>query len=179
MRVHYPRTPHLPWSPGATADDVRTTDLGGLRGREVVVTEGDLVLVCDLNDASDRGRPPRSASPTRGPSSKGRRTAHRPSTPLSTPWRRSRRCPVAPPALTGFCFARTARVRPLDEAGVAQAQAWPRPFESGPAGAGYAIGLGRTPPDRTALEQISARWLIGLPGVRITWTENGAVPTLR
>lgn len=39
MRVHYPRTPHLPWSPGASADDVRTTDLGGLRGREVVVTE--------------------------------------------------------------------------------------------------------------------------------------------
>ncbi|MER6613316.1 RNA ligase family protein [Streptomyces xantholiticus] len=39
MRTHYPRTRHLPWSPGATADDVRVTDLGGLRGREVVVTE--------------------------------------------------------------------------------------------------------------------------------------------
>lgn len=39
MRVHYPRTPHLPWSPGATPDDVRTGDLSGLRGREVVVTE--------------------------------------------------------------------------------------------------------------------------------------------
>jgi predicted kinase len=39
MRVHYPRTPHLPWSPGATADDVRAGDLSGLRGREVVVTE--------------------------------------------------------------------------------------------------------------------------------------------
>lgn len=39
MRVHYPRTPHLPWSPGATSDDVRTTDLSGLTGREVVVTE--------------------------------------------------------------------------------------------------------------------------------------------
>ena len=39
MRVHYPRTPHLPWSPGATADDVRSGDLAGLRGREVVVTE--------------------------------------------------------------------------------------------------------------------------------------------
>ncbi|GAA3436385.1 RNA ligase family protein [Kutzneria kofuensis] len=39
MRVHYPRTPHLPWSPGATADDVRTADLSGLAGREVVVTE--------------------------------------------------------------------------------------------------------------------------------------------
>ncbi|MGW4890971.1 RNA ligase family protein [Kitasatospora sp. NPDC004240] len=39
MRVHYPRTPHLPWSPGATADDVRTGDPSGLRGAEVVVTE--------------------------------------------------------------------------------------------------------------------------------------------
>ncbi|MGW2934191.1 RNA ligase family protein [Streptomyces sp. NPDC001156] len=39
MRTHYPRTPHLPWSPGATADDLRVTDLSGLRGREVVVTE--------------------------------------------------------------------------------------------------------------------------------------------
>ncbi|WP_329499427.1 RNA ligase family protein [Kitasatospora herbaricolor] len=39
MRVQYPRTPHLPWSPGATADDVRTGDLSGLRGAEVVVTE--------------------------------------------------------------------------------------------------------------------------------------------
>ena len=39
MRTHYPRTPHLPWSPGATADDLRTTDLSGLVGREVVVTE--------------------------------------------------------------------------------------------------------------------------------------------
>jgi predicted kinase len=39
MHVRYPRTPHLPWSPGATADDVRAGDLSGLRGREVVVTE--------------------------------------------------------------------------------------------------------------------------------------------
>ncbi|MCP2357423.1 putative kinase [Nonomuraea thailandensis] len=39
MRVHYPRTSHLPWSPGATPDDVRAGDLSGLRGREVVVTE--------------------------------------------------------------------------------------------------------------------------------------------
>ncbi|GAA1945314.1 RNA ligase family protein [Kitasatospora viridis] len=39
MRTHYPRTPHLPWSPGASADDLRTGDLSGLRGREVVVTE--------------------------------------------------------------------------------------------------------------------------------------------
>ncbi|MER7769277.1 RNA ligase family protein [Kitasatospora sp. NPDC096140] len=39
MRVHYPRTPHLPWSPGAAADDVRTGDLTALTGAEVVVTE--------------------------------------------------------------------------------------------------------------------------------------------
>jgi len=39
MRVHYPRTPHLPWSPGASADDVRAGRLAGPTGREVVVTE--------------------------------------------------------------------------------------------------------------------------------------------
>ncbi|MFJ8646120.1 RNA ligase family protein [Streptomyces sp. NPDC093546] len=39
MRTSYPRTPHLPWSPGAAADDVRAGDLAGLVGREVVVTE--------------------------------------------------------------------------------------------------------------------------------------------
>ncbi len=40
MRTHYPRTPHLPWSPGVASDDVRARrDLPGLFGREVVVTE--------------------------------------------------------------------------------------------------------------------------------------------
>ena len=39
MRVSYPRTAHLPWSPGASADDIRVSDLSGLAGREVVVTE--------------------------------------------------------------------------------------------------------------------------------------------
>ncbi|MFC4499380.1 MULTISPECIES: RNA ligase family protein [Streptomyces] len=39
MRTSYPRTPHLPWSPGASADDVRAGDLSGFVGREVVVTE--------------------------------------------------------------------------------------------------------------------------------------------
>ncbi len=39
MRTHYPRTPHLPWSPGAAPDDVRVGDLSGLIGHEVVVTE--------------------------------------------------------------------------------------------------------------------------------------------
>ena len=39
MRSPYPRTPHLPWSPGASPDDVRVNGLSGLAGREVVVTE--------------------------------------------------------------------------------------------------------------------------------------------
>ncbi|MEU1179884.1 RNA ligase family protein [Streptomyces sp. NPDC005820] len=39
MRTAYPRTPHLPWSPGVSADDVRTGGLEGFVGREVVVTE--------------------------------------------------------------------------------------------------------------------------------------------
>ncbi|MFI5670729.1 RNA ligase family protein [Streptomyces sp. NPDC051704] len=39
MRTHYPRTPHLPWSPGAAADDVRAAGFGGPAGCEVVVTE--------------------------------------------------------------------------------------------------------------------------------------------
>ncbi|WP_392894562.1 RNA ligase family protein [Streptomyces sp. LN699] len=39
MRTHYPRTAHLPWSPGASADDVRSSGLSALAGREVVVTE--------------------------------------------------------------------------------------------------------------------------------------------
>jgi predicted kinase len=39
MRTHYPRTPHLPWSPGVAPDDVRAADLSAFSGREVVVTE--------------------------------------------------------------------------------------------------------------------------------------------
>ncbi|MFI1505593.1 RNA ligase family protein [Streptomyces sp. NPDC020597] len=39
MRAAYPRTPHLPWSPGMSADDLRAGGLSGLAGREVVVTE--------------------------------------------------------------------------------------------------------------------------------------------
>ncbi|UQW99766.1 RNA ligase family protein [Streptomyces sp. RerS4] len=39
MRTHYPRTAHLPWSPGATADDIRVAGPSALDGREVVVTE--------------------------------------------------------------------------------------------------------------------------------------------
>lgn len=40
MRTHYPRTAHLPWSPGVGGDDVRAgAELAGLAGQEVVVTE--------------------------------------------------------------------------------------------------------------------------------------------
>jgi hypothetical protein len=38
-RLKYPRTPHLPWSPGASADDVLLGDTSRFEGREVVVTE--------------------------------------------------------------------------------------------------------------------------------------------
>ena len=38
-RVKYPRTPHLPWSPGFTADDLHHRDLRRFDGQEVVVTE--------------------------------------------------------------------------------------------------------------------------------------------
>lgn len=39
MRVKYPSTPHLPWSPGLQNDDRVIRDLKGFLGREVVVTE--------------------------------------------------------------------------------------------------------------------------------------------
>jgi len=37
-RVKYPRTPHLPWSPGLAADDIAVADLRTFADREVVVT---------------------------------------------------------------------------------------------------------------------------------------------
>lgn len=39
VRYKYPRTPHLPWSPGATSDDVALSDVSVFHGLEVVVTE--------------------------------------------------------------------------------------------------------------------------------------------
>lgn len=38
-RYKYPRTPHLPWSPGASADDVFLNDLVHFQGCPIVVTE--------------------------------------------------------------------------------------------------------------------------------------------
>jgi hypothetical protein len=38
-RYKYPRTPHLPWSPGATRDDLALHSVAHFEGQEVVVTE--------------------------------------------------------------------------------------------------------------------------------------------
>lgn len=38
-RYKYPRTPHLPWSPGASSDDVLLSDCAHFVGQEVVITE--------------------------------------------------------------------------------------------------------------------------------------------
>jgi hypothetical protein len=35
----YPRTPHLPWSPGASSDDVWISTFDAFHGQEVIVTE--------------------------------------------------------------------------------------------------------------------------------------------
>lgn len=35
----YPRTPHLPWSPGYSADDVRKNSTGCFSGQRVIITE--------------------------------------------------------------------------------------------------------------------------------------------
>ncbi|MGK0291519.1 MAG: hypothetical protein ACI86H_002987 [bacterium] len=38
-RYKYPRTPHLPWSPSFTSDDLHNKNLSNFEGKEVVVTE--------------------------------------------------------------------------------------------------------------------------------------------
>ena len=38
-RVKYPRTPHLPWSPGASHDDVYLADINHFIGKHVVISE--------------------------------------------------------------------------------------------------------------------------------------------
>ncbi|MFF0727782.1 poly(A) polymerase [Streptomyces sp. NPDC004134] len=67
----------------------------------------------------------------------------------------------------------------LAEAGAADAHAWPRPFETGPALARYAIGLGRTPPGAARLAEIAGGWSGGLRGVGVDWAAGGTVPALR
>jgi hypothetical protein len=39
MSLKYPRSLHLPWSPGGTSDDKRMLDVGTLVGPELVITE--------------------------------------------------------------------------------------------------------------------------------------------
>jgi len=39
VSAKYPRTFHLPWSPGGTSDDKRLSDVSALVGAEIVVTE--------------------------------------------------------------------------------------------------------------------------------------------
>ncbi|MFG1966822.1 poly(A) polymerase [Nonomuraea sp. NPDC049028] len=66
----------------------------------------------------------------------------------------------------------------LEEAGVPDVHAWPRPFERGPRQARYAIGLGHTPPQATQLGEITGRWARHMSGVTVERAEGGAVPTL-
>ncbi len=66
----------------------------------------------------------------------------------------------------------------LEEAGVADVHAWPRPFASGPALARYAIGLGAAPPDAARLAALAGPWRSGLAGVEVSWAACGEVPDL-
>jgi poly(A) polymerase len=66
----------------------------------------------------------------------------------------------------------------LDEAGVPDAHAWPRPFHATDTELRSAIGLGRTPPTRDELAEIAKPWLRGLNGVTVELAANGDVPTL-
>ncbi|MFG2874441.1 poly(A) polymerase [Streptomyces sp. NPDC048337] len=65
----------------------------------------------------------------------------------------------------------------LEEAGVSDAHAWPRPFDTAPTRVRYAIGLGATPPDAARLAALSAPWSRGLAGVEVTWAACGEVPS--
>ncbi|MFD3538218.1 poly(A) polymerase [Streptomyces sp. NPDC058662] len=72
-----------------------------------------------------------------------------------------------------------ALLRALEEAGHGDVHAWPRPFESGPGIARYAIGLGAAPPDAARLSALSASWSSGLTGVEVARVACGDVPDLR
>ncbi|MEV0398800.1 poly(A) polymerase [Actinoallomurus sp. NPDC050550] len=66
----------------------------------------------------------------------------------------------------------------LEHAGIADAHAWPRPYETGPGSARFAVGLGRRPPDATGLAAIAGPWASTLRGVGVEWAGCGEVPTL-
>ncbi|MET9610950.1 poly(A) polymerase [Streptomyces sp. NPDC006512] len=66
----------------------------------------------------------------------------------------------------------------LEEAGVADAHAWPRPFELTATLARYAVGLGCAPPDADRLDGVGAAWSASLPGVEVGRAACGEVPDL-
>ncbi|MEU3911052.1 poly(A) polymerase [Streptomyces sp. NPDC029721] len=66
----------------------------------------------------------------------------------------------------------------LEEAGLPEAHAWPRPFERSAILARYAVGLGPTPPDAAALTALTGTWAASLPGVTVTRADGGDVPDL-
>ncbi|MCF3179895.1 DUF504 domain-containing protein [Streptomyces polychromogenes] len=66
----------------------------------------------------------------------------------------------------------------LEEAGLLETHAWPRPFERSATLARYAVGLGPTPPDATALTALTGTWAASLPGVTVTRADGGDVPDL-
>lgn len=72
-----------------------------------------------------------------------------------------------------------ALVSTLAEAGAAESHAWPRAFDTGPAHARLAIGLGGGPrPSTDELAVVAKAWTRGLPGVEVSFTANCGVPTL-
>lgn len=66
-RVKYPRTYHLPWSPGLTSDDRMMTDLSELEGHEVIITvkmDGEQTTIypdgsCHARSIDSSGHPSR------------------------------------------------------------------------------------------------------------------------
>ncbi|MEW1634096.1 poly(A) polymerase [Streptomyces sp. NPDC093801] len=66
----------------------------------------------------------------------------------------------------------------LEEAGLAEAHAWPHAFERSAALARYAVGLGSAPPDAAALAAVTGPWAAGLPGVDTARADGGEVPDL-
>lgn len=165
MRTHYPRTPHLPWSPGASSDDVRLTGrpgLAGLTGSEVVVTEKmdgeNTTLYAD-------GLHARSLDSAHHPSrARVEALQGRVGPRILAGWRIcgenvfARHSIPDEGRLRGRLLALTAA---LSEAGAADCRIWPRPLTVG-GRTGYAIGLGATPPDGPRLAEIGAEVLRGI-----------------
>ncbi|MFE6866161.1 RNA repair domain-containing protein [Kitasatospora sp. NPDC057692] len=67
----------------------------------------------------------------------------------------------------------------LEEDGTTGLHAWPRPYRTADGRTALAIGLGPAPPGADRLAALATPWSRGLPGVHVTHTDGGAVPTLR